>query len=690
WLPWAMAAAVVFTKAPSAWRAALLAAPLALMLTASHPQIFYASAALSGLFILFGGFGGNILKASRSMRVRLVGFLAAAFVLCFCLAAAQLLPAMAFSRHSNRSGGVELEDASFGGLPPGEIVEMVLPSIRGDSTGQIDPVDRFLSGGYAQSLAYVGSWHAAETPHRFVSDYVGVWAAVLALAGLILARGQRKPWFFLAGAIVATIISTGDATPLFAVFHRIVPGFNRFRSPATFMIVTHFCVLALAAMGCQSAMRHITRLRFRARMVFAGVLGGLGLLSLAVLLVFVIPKYLAALEGAYQSTTNTYEMQEAWVRRVHYFNALGHPLLFLSSGSFVLALAVGFWPLNRRLDKRLRVVGYGAIALFTVLAVADPGFHARRFLPKNTVELYAKYLYVYAPEQRMRLHAGEEALPTFFDETRPLRNVNMLHYVRSTFGYHPVIFEDYEKLIRASAPQVPEHGQKTEDCGGLTSPLFRALMAQNYRTVPRDFVGPSPEWETLEEGLTHLSLERAEKIPVARIARKVRPVGLAWEDMTIEGWHDLLYAPDFDPEFDALAEGSDYRFDWTADTAPPDVEMSMLSTDRYALRLAESAEAGQGILPCIVSIPAAPGWKVQFEHPDPDSVDYDSNLWPKRINQFLMLVPVGAGATTELIYAPFSQRLGVFLSLAGLLFAMGSVLFANIRRAENAPDLTKN
>ncbi|MFW5870737.1 MAG: hypothetical protein ACOCVL_03620, partial [Candidatus Sumerlaeota bacterium] len=274
--------------------------------------------------------------------------------------------------------------------------------------------------------------------------------------------------------------------------------------------------------------------------------------------------------------------------------------------------------------------------------------------------------------------------------TRTLRNVNMVHYVRSTFGYHPVIFEDYEKLIRACASQVPSPAQKTEDIGGLTSSLFRDLMAQNYRTVPRDFIGPSPKWEVLEEARTYTSLVRSEQIPIARVARKVSPIESLWEDMTIKRWHELLNAPDFAPKTHALTEASDYRFQWAADTSPPEVEMTMLSTDRYELRLAGGEGLRQDILPCIVSIPAAPGWKVRFHHPEADSFDYDPDIWPQRINQFLMLVPVSSQTTTDLVYEPFSQRLGYFLSIAGLLFAAGTLLFAYYRRSRTASDLTEN
>ncbi len=669
WAPWAMAAAVIFTRRPSTARSIILAVPLALMLTASHPQIFYAIAGLSAMFVLFGGLGGNILRASHGKRVRLLGYLLLTFVICFALVAIQLLPAMDFSAQSNRAEGVSMEEAGFGGLPPNEIVEMVLPSIRGDSTGIVDPVARWLSGGNTKALPYMGQWHGPDNPERLVSDYIGVWAAVLALAGLILARGQRKPWFFLGATVVTVLIATGDAWPFFGLAHRFVPGFNKFRSPATFIIVAHFCVLALAAMGCQSAMRLITRLRTPQRVTFAVVLGVLGLLGGLTLFFYVIPQYRATLEYLFSYQENNIEIQRQWVSRCHYFNTIGHALLFFSGGTLTLSLAVGFWPVNRRLRRRFRFIGYLGIALFVLFAVSDPALHARRFIPTIDIQRYLDYAVKYAPERAMREAADlrQEALPTYIDETRTLRNIQLIHEMRSTFGYHPVRYADYDKMIRACAPLNPSKDTPTAHCGGLLSPVFQELMGQNYRTVSERAPGPSPEWQKIIQIADMLALERTGRVDVVRVAQKVQALKKPWKDLTLEEWHGLLHADFLDPRNGALTDAN-YTYEWPGAEAPPSVDMTMLSSDRFLLSLPDGPEMPKGLVPCIVSIPAARGWRLNVRDAGGDAVDYNKSLWPQRINGFLMLVPLVSGGETTLEFAPASQRLGSFISFLTLAF----------------------
>lgn len=225
--------------------AAVLGIALGMQLLATHPQVFYATAAacvfqLVGL-ALFAFPWGALLSGqkspdgtttSRALRNvgRAIAMSLLALIVCAALAAVQLFPSMEMSGLSNRAGGVSFAEATKTSYPPAELLEYAVPSIFGDSVkGSPTP--------------YFGKWG-----ERIVSDYIGIPVLILALLGLFGSR-RRYRWFLLFLFVMGILIGLGRYTPLYWVLWGILPGFDGFRSPGTFMFLSNCALVGLSALG---------------------------------------------------------------------------------------------------------------------------------------------------------------------------------------------------------------------------------------------------------------------------------------------------------------------------------------------------------------------------------------------------------------------------------------------------------
>ncbi len=222
WLPWLLLALDRSLRGSRRW---WVVAPVvsALMLLAGHPQQAYIGFSFALLYALVVGVHRARGGGGRFAWARAVGRALASWVLVVTggvlLAAVQLLPTLELSRLSIRSDALSLADAASFSLPPEEVLLGLLPTfVRMPSSTEF--------------VAYVG-----------VSGIV--------LAALAVAARAREPrvWLFAVAGIVAIVLALGPSTPMFAQAHRLLPGFDLFRVPARWMLVTVLGGAVLAGYG---------------------------------------------------------------------------------------------------------------------------------------------------------------------------------------------------------------------------------------------------------------------------------------------------------------------------------------------------------------------------------------------------------------------------------------------------------
>jgi hypothetical protein len=503
----------------------VLGVALGMQLLASHPQIFYATAAVC--FLHLAGFGiacvpwkalapgaeGVLLSdLARKLRPAAMALLvaSAAVVACIGISAAQLFPSMEMAGISNRANGVDFKEAVETSYPPVELFEYVIPRMLGDSVqGTLTP--------------YVGKWG-----ERIVSDFIGIPVILLALIGLFGSR-RRYRWFLFMLVMAGIFLGLGRYTPIYKIFYSLAPGFDDFRSPGTFMFLANFGFIGLAALGLHVLYRVALSLMekgwdstltapadttqffetsaFR-RLQRAGQVDEDGIAvddtdigtdqleqeaSREVDLDFE-PPFTVPASAIKTYSPNPPASETAWFGRpstmiiftiittlamvvgvvalaeIHGVNLRiatkgekWHYHLFSNIGSLAFAIAffAGFLVLLR---ARPRI---GAV-LLGLVAIGFPLYHNLYFIQFQPLNPYLLFLKRQPALDELHRTAPQ---PVRLLEENLLRSNSMLHEIATVSGYHPVVLADYSQMAEAL---------------GLGSNAFGNLFAVNYaRTSTR-------------------------------------------------------------------------------------------------------------------------------------------------------------------------------------------------------------
>ncbi len=197
----------------------LLGIGLALQLLAGHPQTVFITALGLGVYALVTGFAVPAPLSARFRAVMLaLIILACAGLIALLLASPQLVPTLELAGSSNRSGGMNPQQAMAFSWNPFVIGRGLLPSYDG-----------LLFGEY---VAYMG--------------IIGLGLAVL---GLFNSHQRRAAWIVL--LVVGIGLALGLYNPLYWKLASL-PGFSFFRVPARWLALFALAAAMLAGAGLQS------------------------------------------------------------------------------------------------------------------------------------------------------------------------------------------------------------------------------------------------------------------------------------------------------------------------------------------------------------------------------------------------------------------------------------------------------
>lgn len=225
WLPWILLVADRLVERPRVLGTGILALLLALQYLGGHFQAQYIALTLCGLYLAARMFRISIFSGAEAIPrlARSVAGLVVAAALGVGLSAAQILPTLGLRELSLRQEALPIWHQNAFALPKSAIGQALLPSFA----------ERGLS---EEFLGYVG--------------LLALWLAGLAL----LDRTRRFEAFTLLGlAVLGGWIALGLATPLFGLLSDHLPGFDLFRVPARWLMLTSFGLAALAAIGTDYA-----------------------------------------------------------------------------------------------------------------------------------------------------------------------------------------------------------------------------------------------------------------------------------------------------------------------------------------------------------------------------------------------------------------------------------------------------
>jgi len=234
------------------WIPAIVGAGLA----GGYPQTVLYALAISAVYLLVALAANRHALAAKAVLSILLA-VGLGVVLGLGLAAVRVMPTLAFTALSTRAGGLDFQRSAVDSVDPWALpIGLLLPAVF-----------------------EVPGW-AAIRP-----DYMGV--GPLLLAGLAVAFPGLLGWrgrFMAALAVVATLLSLGEYTPLYgALLH--LPFFSLFRGASRFSPIAAFAIAVLAAQALDSEVASVLaghRGRYRALAVAAWV----GILALVLLVGF--------------------------------------------------------------------------------------------------------------------------------------------------------------------------------------------------------------------------------------------------------------------------------------------------------------------------------------------------------------------------------------------------------------------
>lgn len=229
WMPLALLAADSYARRGGWRRAAAFAGAMTMQFFAGEPLTSLATAGLAlGWMLAFAPAG---LHARRIA----VGRCALGGLLALGLAAAQLLPAAAHMRHTERAAGLDYDHALFWSFHPLKFFELLIPDLWGNpiSTARTPWV-------------YIDGFEAL-----LLSLFIGILPLGLALAGVFTAKTRALRFWMLAGSVFL-LAALGRYTPAGYLLYYVVPLYKVARFPVKFIVPATLALAQLAALGADA------------------------------------------------------------------------------------------------------------------------------------------------------------------------------------------------------------------------------------------------------------------------------------------------------------------------------------------------------------------------------------------------------------------------------------------------------
>jgi hypothetical protein len=610
WLPLILLGVEAWLRTRKLQYALLSGIVLAIQILAGHPQyLFYSTIAVCIYFLL------NLVagKELRPVVPLLAGF-GAFLITGVMLSAIQLVPAWELANFSVREAATYEFVSSFS-LAPEKLITLILPDVFGDIV----------------TVPYWGKYYLWE-----MSVYLGILAAFLALAGVVLNR-SRSCMIFSCMAILSLLLALGGYTPLLPILYNYVPGFNWFRGLSKFVFVFGFACSMLAGYGLQQIIE-LSRMKNRKAwyLAYAILLSSAVLVVLGILLAHFGADFWTGLVASYSRGEERYSaipsLTDAFLGRSRdlasgaFFRAGG--LLSLFGTALLLGL--------RFLAHPSTFVGVAAAAL----AAFDLWSFGARYLVTFDARL---------PYMDPELKAFLVSEPQPFRIATPLipfLNIGLMEEIENVGGYDPVVLRHYSEYINL-AQGLPVDAPNLVMAIRRTSSLLDLLNVRYY-VLPARANLQIPHLELAFENGRFKVYRNESALPRTLVVHD------AWVAKSREATLRALSSPEFDPLAYAIVEERIDGLPYGNRIKSPPPRILRYSASRI---LVEAETQKSGLL--ILADSYYPGWEALVDG-RPAKV--------YRANHVMRAVFLPPGKhLVEFSYEPGSFKAGAFISLAGIV-----------------------
>lgn len=239
-IPWMFCGYWLMTRTENRWWGFFLfAVASTLHFRAGHPQVTYYFVYLFAALFIYDGWkyykDENLRKWGR-----ITALISGSVILALLGTAEQYWRLLEYSPHSIRGGSAIADIAATDGLSIEyafswsqgilETLTLIIPNLYGGDS----------------SMAYWGEKSVTSGPH-----YFGAVAFLLFLIG-IFRSSRRIKYLFLGTGILTMTFSWGYHFPLNELWFNIIPGYDKFRTPEMWLIVTVFTFSIIAVFGLEA------------------------------------------------------------------------------------------------------------------------------------------------------------------------------------------------------------------------------------------------------------------------------------------------------------------------------------------------------------------------------------------------------------------------------------------------------
>ncbi len=270
-IPWMFCGYWLLTRTENRWPGFFLFAVAGtLHFRAVHPQVTYYFLYLFTALFIYDGW--RYYKSANITRwVKLTAMISGAVILALLGSAEQYWSLLEYSPYSIRGGSAITDVATTAGLSIEyaftwsqgifETLTLLVPNLYGGSS----------------SMAYWGEKPGTSGPH-----YLGAIAFILFLIG-IFKSSRRIKYLFLGTGLLTMTFSWGYHFPLNELWFNILPGYDKFRTPEMWLIVTVFTFSIIAVFGLETIFELAKKGKegFRELYIPMGIAVGTGIILLA-------------------------------------------------------------------------------------------------------------------------------------------------------------------------------------------------------------------------------------------------------------------------------------------------------------------------------------------------------------------------------------------------------------------------
>lgn len=380
---------------------------LGMTFLSGHPQISYGLIMAGALYVVFL----SIDSSSRIHFHRQIVSYACIGIIAGFICAAQFLPGLEMKQISNRTEGLDFEEAIATSYPPSDLGEYFLPRHRGDSS----------RAGFG---VYAGEWN-----ERLISDYMGATLFFFLLIGVLgsLRSFRGRYWLFVSA--LSIIVGLGKFTPLYKFLYYFWPGMNAFRAPAIFMFVAAIGLARLAVFGWMMMLE-----KFDAKP--KAMLRAFGIFSSISIFIYMISVHYVQIAERVMLDQNPAPNQNDALN-MFWWTAMERSAIWATLGC--LAPMLGY-----AIAGRQKYTAPVATALMLVFVSWDLSTANRNFHLKEPWNQYEQYINI------------TELELAFLDEPKPIRVLDLdqpisirqiLHGRDSMLGYQPIYTYAWQQYI---------------------------------------------------------------------------------------------------------------------------------------------------------------------------------------------------------------------------------------------------